>query len=244
MSNVWTITRRELGSYFATPIAAIFIVIFIGLAAWFTFSFGGFAERGQADLQGFFFYHTFLYVFLVPAISMRLWSEERRSGTIELLSTLPISTGQAVVGKFLAAWLFAGLALALTFPMWWMVNYLGSPDNGVILTSYIGSFLMAGAYMSIGAFISSLTKNQVIAFVLSLVLCLLFALAGLPMVLGAISSWAPQAIVDLVASLGFLTRFEGWNKGMLELSALLYFGSLIALMLFLNTLALTRLKAS
>ena len=129
MRNVWTITRRELGSYFATPIAAIFIVIFLGLAAWFTFSFGGFAEGGRADLQGFFFYHTFLYVFLVPAISMRLWSEERRSGTIELLSTLPISTGQAVFGKFFAAWLFAGLALILTFPMWWMVNYLGSPDN-------------------------------------------------------------------------------------------------------------------
>src|ERR1700761_5581637 len=171
MRNVGIIMRRELASYFATPLAYVFILIFLLLANAFTFYLGNFFERGQADLLPFFNFHTWLYLFLVPAVSMRLWAEERKSGTIELLLTLPLTMWQAVVGKFLAAWVFIGIALFLTFPIWITVNYLGSPDNGVIFASYIGSFLMAGGYLAIGSAISATTNNQVIAFVVSVVVC-------------------------------------------------------------------------
>src|ERR1700727_1817779 len=180
MSKVWVVFRRELRSYFATPLAYVFIVIFLVLAAVFTFQVGGFFERGQADLQPFFRWHPWLYLVLIPAISMRLWAEERNSGSIELLMTLPITLWQAVVGKFLAAWAFAGIALALTFPFWITVNYLGSPDNGVILASYVGSFLMAGAFLAVGACLSAVTKNQVIAFVITAAACFLFIVSGSP----------------------------------------------------------------
>ena len=190
MRQFLSITKRELISYFATPVAYVFITIFLLLSGLFTFYLGNFFEIGQASLGSFFEWHPWLYLFLVPAITMRLWSEEKKSGTIELLTTLPVSTLNIVLGKFMAAWLFTLLALILTFPMWITVNYLGTPDNGVIMASYIGSLLMSGGYLSIGIFISSLTKNQVIAFIVSVTICFLFTVSGLPIVLDFFSNWA------------------------------------------------------
>lgn len=241
MHSVRTIMRRELQAYFATPLAYIFIVIFLALAGAFTFFLGNFFERGQADLTAFFIFHPWLYLFLVPAISMRLWAEERRSGTIELLMTLPTTPFAAVLGKFLAAWIFAGIALLLTFPLWLTVNYLGDPDNGVILVSYIGSWVMAGAFIAIGACMSALTKNQVIAFVLSAAASFLFLMSGVDLVLAAFRPWAPQLVVDTVASFSFLTHFGELMKGVVSLATVLFFASLIVLCLLVNTL-LTDLK--
>ncbi|MBT8112526.1 MAG: ABC transporter permease subunit, partial [Gammaproteobacteria bacterium] len=192
MRNIITIFKRELGSYFATPVAYVFIVIFLIMSGAMTFYLGNLYERGQADLSPFFQYHPWLYLFLVPAIGMRLWAEERKSGTIELLMTLPISVGQSVIGKFLAAWVFIGIALVLTFPIWITINYLGEPDNGVILAAYLGSFLMAGGFLAIGSCISAMTKNQVIAFIITVVICFLFLLAGSPLVLNFFKAWIPQ----------------------------------------------------
>jgi len=243
MHNIRAIFRREFTSYFATPLAFVFIVIFLVLAGAFAFYLGGFYERSQADLAPFFNYHPWLYLFLIPALSMRLWAEERKSGTIELLTTLPVTVGEAVVGKFLAAWCFAGLALALTFPIWITVNYLGSPDNGAILAAYIGSFLMAGGFLAIGACMSAATRNQVIAFIFTVVICFGFLLSGFPLVLGLFEGWAPQAIVDAVASLSFLTHFSSIAKGVIDLRDLLYFGTLIAVWLTANAIVLDMKKA-
>jgi len=243
MHNVATIFRREFASYFATPLALVFIVIFLVLAGAFAFYLGGFYERGQADLAPFFNYHPWLYLFLIPALSMRLWAEERKAGTIELLSTLPITLGQAVIGKFLAAWCFAGLALALTFPIWITVNYLGSPDNGAILAAYVGSLLMAGGFLAIGACMSATTSNQVIAFIFTVVICFGFLLSGFPMVLGLFQGWAPQAVIDAVASLSFLTHFNSISKGVIDLRDLLYFGTLIAVWLAATAIVLDMKKA-
>ena len=219
----WAIFRRELKSYFATPVAYVFIVIFLVLAGAFTFYLGGFYERGQADLQPFFMFHPWLYLFLVPAVAMRLWAEERKSGTIELLLSLPVTMGQAVLGKFLAAWAFIGIALALTFPIWLTVNYLGDPDNGVILASYVGSALMAGAFLAVGACLSAATRNQVVAFILTATVCFVFLLAGFPMVLDFFAALFPQAIVDAIANLSFLTHFGAISKGVLDLRDVLFF---------------------
>jgi ABC-2 type transport system permease protein len=243
MHNIKSIFRREFGSYFATPLALVFIVFFLALAAAFAFQFGNFYERGQADLAPFFSYHPWLYLFLIPAISMRLWAEERKSGSIELLMTLPIEVWQAVVGKFLAAWIFTGLAIALTFPMWLTVNYLGDPDNGVILAAYLGSFLMAGGFLAVGSCISATTKNQVIAFILSVVACFLLLLAGFELVLDAFSAWAPRAIVDAIASLSFLTHFTDISKGVIDLRDIVYFALLIGTLLYANTIVLHLKKA-
>jgi ABC-2 type transport system permease protein len=215
--------RRELASYFATPVAYVFIVIFLVLAGAFTFYLGGFFERGQADLQSFFSFHPWLYLFLVPAVAMRLWAEERKSGTIELLLTLPITMWQAVLAKFLAAWAFVGIALALTFPLWITVNYLGSPDNGVIVASYLGSFLMAGSFLAIGACLSAATRNQVVAFILTVVVCFALLLAGFPLVLDFFRAWAPDLLVDGIAQLSFLTHFSAIAKGVIDLRDLLFF---------------------
>ncbi len=193
MRNALTIFKREFASYFGTPLALVFIVIFLALAKLFTFFLGGFYERGQADLAPFFNYLPWLYLFLMPALSMRLWAEERKSGTIELLMTLPITPWQAVIGKYLAAWAVAGVALALTFPIWITVNYLGDPDNGAILAAYIGALLVAGGLLAIGTCFSAVTRNQVIAFILSVTVCFLFLLSGFAMVLNAFQGWAPQA---------------------------------------------------
>ena len=243
MHNIAILFRREFASYFATPLAFVFIVIFLLLAGAFAFYLGGFYERSQADLAPFFTYHPWLYLFLIPALSMRLWAEERKSGSIELLMTLPVTTWQAVIGKYLAAWCFAGLALALTFPMWITVNYLGDPDNGAILAGYIGSFLMAGGYLAIGACMSAVTRNQVVAFILAVVVCFLFTLAGFPLVLDAFSAWAPQLLVDSVASLSFLTHFESISKGVIDLRDVLYFALLIGAWLVATAIVLDMKKA-
>jgi ABC-2 type transport system permease protein len=238
------ILKRELASYFATPLAYVFIVIFLALAAALTFYLGNFYERGQADLVPFFNFHPWLYLFLVPAVSMRLWAEERKSGSIELLLTQPVTMWQAVVGKFLAAWVFVALALALTFPIWITVNYLGAPDNGAIVASYLGSLMMAGGFLAVGSCMSALTRNQVIAFILTVVLCFALLLAGFPMVLNAVSTWAPQAIVDAVASLSFLAHFESIVKGVLDLRDLLYFAMTIAFFLLATTIVLDVRKSN
>jgi ABC-2 type transport system permease protein len=243
MRNVGIILRRELASYFATPVAYVFIIIFLVLSSAFTFYLGNLYERGQADLAPFFTFHPWLYLFLIPAISMRLWAEERKSGSIELLMTQPITLWEAVLGKFLAAWLFAGLALALTFPLWITVAYLGEPDNGAILAAYIGSFLMAGGFLAIGSCMSALTRNQVIAFILAVVACFLFLLAGFPLVLDVFRAWAPQALVNAIASLSFLTHFESISKGVIDLRDLLYFAMLIAFFLIATSITLDVRKA-
>ena len=243
MNRVLAITRRELISYFSTPLAYVFIVIFLVLTSTFTFYLGNFYERGQADLSAFFNFHPWLYLFLVPAISMRLWAEERKSGNIELLMTLPIEPREAVLGKFLAAWAFIALALILTFPIWITVNFLGDPDNGVIFAAYLGSLFMAGGFLAVGAFISATTKNQVIAFILSVVACFGFLLAGFSLVLDLFSSWAPQALVDAIASLSFLTHFSNISKGVIDLRDLVYFSLLIAVFLYANTIILHLRKA-
>ena len=243
MSQLSVIFKRELASYFATPLAYVFILIFLVLSGVFTFYLGGFFESGQANLSAFFNFHPWLYLFLVPAIAMRLWAEERKSGTIELLMTLPITRFDAVTGKFLAAWAFAGLALLLTFPMVITVNYLGEPDNGAIVTGYIGSWLLAGAYLAIGSCMSALAKNQVIAFILAVSLCFLFIVSGFPMVLDGFSGWAPQWLIDAVASLSFLTRFDAISKGVIDLRDLLYFLTLIAAWLAATAVVIDLKKA-
>jgi len=228
------IFKREFAAYFATPLAYVFIVIFLFAMGAFTFYIGHFFDNDTADLQVFFGFHPWLYLFLVPAISMRLWAEERRSGTMELLLTLPVPLAATVTGKFLAAWAFTGVALLLTFPIWITVNYLGHPDNGVILASYIGSFLMAGAYLAIGACVSASTKNQVIAFVVSVVVCFLFTISGAPLVLDFFRAWAPLALVNAISSFSFLTHFTAISAGVIDLRDLIFFVSLIALFLAAN----------
>jgi ABC-2 type transport system permease protein len=234
MNQVWPVFKREFAAYFATPLAYVFIVIFLFAMGAFTFYIGHFYDNGIADLTVFFGYHPWLYLFLVPAIAMRLWAEERRTGTMELLLTLPISIRAAVVGKFLAAWAFTGVALALTFPIWITVNYLGNPDNGVILASYVASFLMAGGYLAIGACISAATSNQVIAFVVSVVVCFLFTVSGAPIVIDFFQAWAPLVLVSAISSFSFLTHFASIAAGVIDLRDVVYFLSLIALFLTAN----------
>ena len=237
------VLRRELASYFATPLAYIFILIFLVLANSFTFYLGGFFERGQADLATFFNWHPWLYLFLSAAVSMRLWAEERNSGTIELLLTQPITLWQAVLGKFLAAWIFVGIALALTFPVWITVNYLGHPDNGAIFAAYVGSLLMAGGYLAIGSCMSALTRSQVIALILSVAVGLVFLLLGYPIVTEWASAVLPQAVANGLASLSFLTHFESIAKGVIDIRDILYSAMLIAFFLLATTVALDIKKA-
>ena len=243
MGVMGAVFRREFVTYFITPLAYVFIVIFLALAGTLTFFLGAFFDRGQADLQPFFSFHPWLYLLLVPAIAMRLWSEERKIGTIELLLTLPVSTTQAVLAKFLAAWAFTAIALALTFPLWLTVNYLGTPDNGVILASYIGSLIMAGAYLAVGACFSALTSNQVIAFVLAALVCLIFSVGGTPIVLEFFTGWAPAGVIDTIASLSFMSNFRAIARGVIDVSALVYFASVIAFFLFANVILVDLYKA-
>lgn len=244
MNNIKAIFKREFAGYFSTPVAYVFIVIFLFLTGVFTFYIGAFYERNQSDLEPFFRFHPWLYLFLIPAIAMRLWSEERKSGTIELLMTLPIPIYQAVIGKFLAAWCFTSVALVLTFPMWITVNYLGTPDNTVILASYIGSLLMAGGFLAIGSCVSAISKSQVIAFVISMVISFLFLLSGFPLVLDFFSGWAPQAVVDAIASFSFLTHFASIKKGVIDLRDIIYFTALISFWLYANVVVIDAKKAS
>jgi ABC-2 type transport system permease protein len=244
MSVVGTLFKRELMSYFATPVAYVFIVIFLILSGVFTFYIGNFYERGQADLIPFFTFHPWLYLFLIPAVSMRLWAEERKSGSIELLLTLPVTMTQAVLGKFLAAWCFVGIALLLTFPIWISVNYLGNPDNGVIIAAYLGSFLMAGGFLAIGTCISATTRNQVIAFIITISVCFLFLLAGFPLVLDFFQGWLPQWLIDVVSSMSFLSNFESISKGVLDLRNVIYFILVIAFWLYASAVVIDAKKAA
>lgn len=244
MHSIATIFRREMASYFATPVAYVFIVIFLALNGVMTFYVGGFFERNQADLVAFFSFHPWLYLFLIPALSMRLWAEERRTGTIELSMTLPLTASQIVVGKFLAAWAFTGIALALTFPIWLTVNFLGDPDNGAILAAYLGSLLMAGGFLAVGSFVSALTKNQVIAFVLSASLCFLLVAMGSTLVLNFLGDLAQGAVADFFRSLSVMNHYSDISKGVVDFRDAVYFGALICLFLFLNVVAIDRLKAA
>lgn len=235
--------KRELASFFATPVAYVFITIFLILSGVFAFFIGGLYERGQADLLPFFNFHPWLYLFLVPAIAMRTWSEERKNGSIELLMTLPITTFQAMMGKFLAAWTVLGLSLMLTFPLWITVNYLGNPDNGVIVAAYLGSWLMSGAFLAIGICMSALTKNQVIAFILAIVVSFLFVVSGSGIVLDAFKGWAPSFVIDTIASFSFLTHYESLAKGVIALNDVMYFLLLMSLWLYGGLLIIEQKKA-
>src|SRR5438309_5446876 len=227
--NAWTnikaIMKRELGGYFTSPVAYVFLVIFLLLTGFFTFTVGNFFERGEASLVSFFTWHPWLYLFLVPAAGMRLWSEERRLGTLELLLTMPITTWQAIVGKFLASWVFLILALALTFPIVWTVNYLGSPDNGVIVGSYVGSFLLAGSYLAVSCMTSAMTRNQVISFIVSVVICFLLILVGYPPVTNFLYQvmGLKQWLVETIAAFSVMTHFDGFQKGILDSRDLVFF---------------------
>lgn len=234
MKIVRTLAKREFAAYFATPLAYVFLVAFVAASGAMTFYVGDFMSRGQADLAPFFMFHPWLFLALIPAIGMRLWAEERRSGTMELLLTLPVTTGEAVLGKFLAGWLFAGLALALTFPMWLTVNWLGAPDNGVIFASYVGSFLLAGAMLAAAAFASALTRNQVIAFILGIGLCMLLIVSGVGAIAAALRGILPGDFAEALSSASMLTRFASISRGVLDLRDLFYFVSVIGLFLFLN----------
>jgi len=233
-ANIKTIAKRELVGYFASPVAYVFIVIFLLLTGFFTFMLGGFFEQGQASLRSFFVWHPWLYLFLVPAAGMRLWSEERRQGTMELLLTMPITPWQAIVGKFLASWLFLAIALALTFPIVMTVNYLGTPDNGVILTSYLGSLLLAGGYLAISCMTSAMTRNQVVSFIVSVVICFLLILVGFP----PVTNFLYQVLgmqhwfVEMVASFSVMTHFEWFQKGVVDSRDLIFFLSVMIFSLF------------
>ncbi|GAA6184166.1 MULTISPECIES: ABC transporter permease subunit [Alteromonadaceae] len=243
MGMISTLFKREIASFFATPVAYVFITIFLILSAVFAFFIGSLYEREQADLLPFFNFHPWLYLFLVPAIAMRTWSEERKSGSIELLMTLPISSLQAVVAKFLASWAVLGLSLLLTFPLWLTINYLGNPDNGVVVAAYIGSWLMAGAFLAIGMCMSALTKNQVVAFILAVVVCFLFVVSGSNIVLDAFKNWAPTMVIDTVASFSFLTHYESLAKGVIALNDVGYFFISIVIWLYASLLIIERKKA-
>ncbi len=243
VNQLKALCKRELAGYFVTPLAYVFIVIFLVLTGIFTFYLGGFFERGQADLQPFFLWHPWLFLLLVPALGMRLWAEERKTGTIELLLTLPVSMVEAVLAKFLAAWLMIALSLALTFPMWITVNILGDPDNGVIVANYLGSLLLAGAYLAVAACLSALTRNQVIAFVLSTIACFAFLLAGFPIVLDFFRSWLPETVLNGIAALSFYSHYLGITKGILDLRDLVFFISFIAVWMYLGAWVISRKKA-
>lgn len=244
MHNIWILCKRELLSYFRTPIAYVFIVVFLLISGLATYYVGNFFARGQADLVPFFSFHPWLYMLFIPAISMRLWAEERKSGTIELLFTLPITTWEAICGKYLAAFMFTAFALTLTFPLWIAVNYLGKPDNWVIFASYIGSLLMAGGFLALCATVSAFTKNQVIAFVLSLVACLAINLIGFPIFIDNIRNFAPHIVIDTLNSFSFLTNFDSISRGLLDIRCIIYFATLIFFCLFANAVIIENKRAS
>ena len=244
MKNLGIIFKRELSSYFATPLAYIFVVIFLIINGIFTFDLGGFYLRGQADLLPFFSFHPWLYLFMVPAIAMSLWADERKTGTIELLLTLPIKLSEAVFGKFFAAWVLTGIALLLTFPIWITVNYLGDPDNGVIAAAYLGSWFMAGGFLAIGSCMSACTKNSVIAFILTVSICFLFVIMGSPILLNSFPDWIPQFLIDAISALGFLSHFDSISKGVLDIRDILYFMIFIASWLLASAIVIEIKKAN
>ena len=238
MRNTFVIAKRELGSYFSSPVAYVFLVIFLLLTGFFTFTAGQFFERGEASLGAFFGWHPWLYLVLVPAAGMRLWAEERRGGTLELLMTMPITPLQAILGKFLASWIFIAIALALTFPVVVTANVLGNPDNGMIFAGYLGSLFLAGAYLAVTCMTSAMTRNQVVAFILSVVACLFLILAGFNPVTDLLVRWASPAFIDTVAAFSVVTHFDGFQKGVIDSRDLAYFLSVIGFSLFATSLAL------
>lgn len=243
INHISAIFKREIKAYFGSPIAYVFIAVFLLLIGFFTFNISQFFEMGQADLRAFFEWHPWLYMFLVPAVAMRLWAEELRMGTIELILTFPVTPGEVIFGKFLAAWIFIGIALALTFPMVITVMYLGNPDLGPIVSGYIGSFLMAGAFLSVGSMTSAMTRSQVISFILAVVICLFFILAGFPPVTAILADWAPKWLITIVSNLSFLSHFVSMQRGVLDLRDVLYFCSVIFFMLFANGIILQQRRA-
>jgi len=243
LTNIATIARREINGFFASPVAYVFIVIFLLLAGFFTFMVSGFFEQGQATLLPFFAWLPWLYLFLVPAVGMRMWSEERRLGTMELLLTMPITPWQAIVGKFLSSWLVLAIALLLTFPLIITVNYLGHPDNGVIIAGYIGSLLLAGAYLSVSAMTSAMTRNQVVSFIIAVVICLFLILAGWPPVINLLGQFAPTWLVNGVASFSVMTHFDGIQKGVIDSRDVLFFLSVIGFCLFTTSVIIRAHRA-
>jgi len=242
-ANIKAIVKRELGGYFTSPIAYVFLVIFLLLTGFFTFTVGSFFERGEASLVSFFTWHPWLYLFLVPAVGMRLWSEERRLGTLELLLTMPVTTWQAIIGKFAASWLFLALALALTFPVVVTVNWLGNPDNGVIIAGYVGSVLLAGSYLAVSSMTSAMTRNQVISFILSVLICLFLILAGYEPVTGLLSRVASPRVVEVVAAFSVMTHFEGFQRGVLDTRDVVFFASVIGFALFATGVVIRNQRA-
>lgn len=234
LKNIKAIFKRELAGYFGSPVAYVFMIIFLLLLGFFTFYISNFFEMGQADLRSFFQWHPWVFLLLVPALAMRLWAEERRLGTLELLLTLPVTVAEVVLGKFLAAWIFIGFSLLGTFPMVLTVAYLGDPDTGAIICGYVGSFLMAGAFLSVGVMTSSLTRSQVISFILAVVICLFFVLAGFAPVTNLLTGWAPSWLINLVSEFSFLYHFLSMERGVLDLRDVIYYISVIAFMLFAN----------
>ena len=249
MRNILTIAKREFRGYFSSPVAFVFIVIFLLLTGFFTFMVAQFFRVGQATLSQtsyswqFFGWHPWLYLFLVPAVGMRMWSEERRLGTMELLLTMPITPWQAIVGKFLAAWAVVAIALGLTFPVWITVNYLGNPDNGVIIAGYIGSLLMAGAYLAIIAMTSAMTRNQVVAFIIAVVISLFLILAGYPPVTDMLVTWASPWFVNTIAAFSVTTHFESIQKGVIDSRDILYFVSVMIFCLFTTSVIIRAHRA-
>ncbi len=244
LNVISAIVKKELAGYFGSAVAYVFIVIFLMLMGYFTFFISNFYTAGQADLRSFFEWHPWLYLFLIPAVAMHLWAEERRHGTIELMLTFPVLVTEAIVGKFLAAWIFIGIALALSFPVVLTTLYLGDPDMGVIISGYVGSFLLAGAFLSVGLMTSSITRSQVISFILSVIICLFFILAGFAPVTGMISGWAPIWFLDIVSEMSFLSHYHALGRGVLDMRDILYYGSVIFFMLCANGVILQARKAS
>ncbi|MBU3021836.1 ABC transporter permease subunit [Aestuariibacter sp. A3R04] len=243
MGRSLVIARREVGSFFTTPVAYVYLAIFLVLTSVFTFFLGDFYDRGQADLLPFFSFHPWLYLFLVPAIAMRSWAEERKSGSIELLLTLPVSVAEAVIGKFIAYWFILALALAMTMPLWFTVNYLGVPDNGIIIAAYTGSWLMSGAFLAVSLCVSTLTQSQVVAFIVAVVLCFLFVVSGSEIVLDVFKNWATNDVVDTIASFSFMTHFDAMSKGVLAANDILYFLLVIIGWLYAGVIILDENKA-
>lgn len=243
-NHTLTIFRRELKSYFNSPVAYVFLVAFLLLTGFLTFMAGFYYERRVADLRdSFFIWHPWVYLLLIPAATMGSWAEERRTGTIELLLTMPITLWQAIVGKFLAAWLFIAIALGLTFPIVITTAFLGDPDVGVMACGYLGSLLMAGAYVAVGTLASALTKSQVISFVIALGVCLLMVLGSLPPVTNMLK-WLPAFVVDGVSYSSFWYHFESLKRGVVDLKDLVYYASVILFMLFATQVVLDNRKSS
>jgi len=242
-NKILTIAKRELASYFQSPVAYVFIIIFLILSGFFSCMVGNFFDRNEASLASFFLWHPWLYLFLVPAAGMRLWAEERRSGSIELLLTLPVTAWQAIVGKFLAAWVFLGLALALTFPMVFTVAYLGDPDGGVMFAGYVGSFLIMDSYLAVTGMTSAMTRNQVVSFITAVVVCLFLILAGWPPITNMVVNWAPSWLVHGVASFSVIPHFDGMQRGVVDLRDLCYFASIIVFSLFVTGVVLRSHRA-